>query len=152
VARPTKLTPQVSERILSALRAGNYRKASALSAGISEQTFHRWMKRGEEAKSGIHRDFCEAVKRAEADAEVHAVAVLRKEIAGGDWRAAIAYLERRHADGWRRQQTIEHDASHTLLVRTEDLADPDLRKGLREITKGMASAREAGADGPGDAD
>jgi predicted transcriptional regulator len=152
VARPTKLTPEVQERILAAVRAGNYIEPSARSAGISPATFHRWIARGEKATSGIYRDFYEAVKRAEADAEVHAVAVIRKEIADGDWRAAAQFLERRFPDRWRRQQSIEHEGTQRLVVKTEDLADPELRKELRALTSRLAGAREDGPDGPGDAD
>jgi transposase len=142
VARPTKLTPEVQDRIVAAIRAGNYAAPAARSAGVSEATFYRWMSRGERAKSGIYRDFHEAVRRAEADAEVHAVAVIRKEIADGDWRAAATFLERRFPDRWRRQQAIEHDGTHRLVVKTEDLADPELRKELRAITDRIAGARE----------
>jgi hypothetical protein len=149
VARPTKLTPEVQERIATALRAGNYRKASALSAGISEPTFHRWMKLGERAKSGIHHDFYEAVLRAEADAEVHAVAVIRRAMTK-DWRAAGYYLERRHPDRWRRRESIENEGTQRLVVRTEHLADPQLRKELRALGRRIAGARQSRPDVSGD--
>jgi transposase len=151
VARPTKLTPEVQERIVAAIRAGNYAGPATRSAGVSEASFYRWMSRGEKAKSGIYRDFHEAIRRAEADAEVHAVAVIRKEIADGDWRAAATFLERRFPDRWRRQQSIEHDGRQRLVVETEDLADPELRKELRALASRLAGAREDGSDGPGDA-
>jgi transposase len=151
VARPTKLTPELAERIFNALRAGNYREISARSAGISPASFHRWMKAGEKAKSGIQHDFYEGVLKAEADSEVHAVATLRKAMPE-NWRAAADFLERRFPDRWRRRQSLEHSGSQSLLVKTEELADPKLRKELRELTKRLAGAREDGADGPGDAD
>jgi transposase len=149
VARPTKLTPEVQERIVAAVRAGNHIEPSAVSAGISPATYHRWMKRGAKAKSGIYREFHEAVKWAEADAEVHAVAVVRKAMTK-DWRAAFQYLERRHPDRWRRRESIEHEGTQHLVVKTEDLSDPELRKDLREIGRRIAGSREAGPDVSGD--
>ena len=110
---------------------------------------HRWMKRGEKAKSGIYREFYEALKRAEADAEVHAVAVVRKAMTKG-WRAAFQYLERRHPDRWRRRESIEHEGTQHFVVKTEDLSDPELRKDLREIGRRIAGARQARPDVSGD--
>jgi transposase len=151
VARPTKLTREAQERIVAAIRAGNYAAPAARSAGVSEASFYRWMARGERAKSGIYRDFYEAVKRSEADAEVHAVAVIRREIADGDWRAAANFLERRFPDRWRRRESIEHEGQRRIVVKSQDLADPEMRKELREIARRIAGAREAGPDGPRDA-
>lgn len=131
MARPTKLSDEVRDRIVQALRAGNYAEAACQSAGISPSTFYRWMERGERDE-GIYRAFREAVKRAEADAEVHAVAVLRKAM-GGDWRAAVAYLERRHPTRWRRGETRELTGAAGGPIQTAHsldlsrLSDEDLK-------------------------
>ena len=106
MGRPTKLTPDVQERIVQALRAGNYADAAVRSAGIATSTFYRWLERGEDETTGIYREFRDAVRLAEAEAEVHAVAVIRRAMPD-DWRAAMTYLERRHPDRWRRRQTTE---------------------------------------------
>lgn len=100
MARPTKLTAEVSEQICRAIRAGNYPAVSARSIGISDATFYRWMEQGRNAKSGVHRDFYEAVSQAVAESEVHAVAILRKAGADGEWRAAESLLKRRFTANW----------------------------------------------------
>ncbi len=41
------------------------------------------------------RHFWQAVKAAEGEAEVRAVAIIQKQMPG-DWRAAMSYLERKH--------------------------------------------------------
>src|SRR5947207_179013 len=107
MARPSKLTDEVSERICRAVRAGNYPARAARSCGIAESTFYRWMEEGRGAERGPYRDFYEAVRDAEAEGEVHAVAILRKEMMS-DWRAALALLERRHPERWRRRERREH--------------------------------------------
>jgi hypothetical protein len=150
VARPTKLTPEARQRIVTAIRAGNYRRPAARSAGISEATFHRWMARGKKASSGVYRDFYEEVERAEADAEVYAVTVIRKAMPN-EWRAAAHFLERRYPESWRRRETLEHQGDRRLLVTTEDVSDPKTREELRGITRRIADARKkrpGGARGP----
>jgi transposase len=138
MARPTKLTDAVTERIVQAIRAGNYPEPAARAAGISASTYYRWIARGQQERSGVFRDFAEAVARAEGESEVHAVAVIRRAMTE-DWRAALAYVERRHPERWRRQQTTE------LVTRPADeqtldlarLSDEDLKL-LEELSRRAA--------------
>src|SRR4051794_33521992 len=109
MARPTKLTREVLDRIVQAIRAGNHREIAARSAGIGESTLYRWLARGRELERGLHRELVDAVAAAEADAEVHAVAVSRKAIVNGNPAAACRYLERRHPERWGRQHTPDVD-------------------------------------------
>jgi hypothetical protein len=148
VARPTKLTPSVAERIVTAIRAGNYAEQAASAAGISPATYYRWMKAGEKAPHGHKRDFYEAVKSAEAEAEVYAVAIIRKAMAD-DWRAAAHYLERRYPKRWRRHET--HELTAEGRITTEHLADAKTRRELREIARRLTSARPERSGGASDA-
>jgi hypothetical protein len=105
MGRPLKLTPDLTDRVVKAIRAGNYAEAACQAAGIGTSTFYRWMARGGEQPASEFGAFRAEVLRAEAEAEVHAVAIIRRAMAD-DWRAALAYLERRHPARWRpRQQT-----------------------------------------------
>jgi uncharacterized Fe-S cluster-containing radical SAM superfamily protein len=63
MGRPSKLTPEVQEKICNAIRAGNYYEAACAYAGIDYSTFRRWMIKGEKAKKGKYHEFCEAVKK-----------------------------------------------------------------------------------------
>jgi hypothetical protein len=96
VGRPSKLTPQVRDRLLHALRAGNYRNVACRYAGISEPTFHRW----ETDERPEFREFRGLVEQAEAEAEKAVVGNL-VELSKRDYRAAIAWLERRAPERWR---------------------------------------------------
>jgi hypothetical protein len=153
MARPTKLSPEVHQRIVAAIRAGNYAGPAARSAGVSEATFYRWMEGGRKQKRGIYRDFYDDVERAKADAEVEAVAYVRKAMPK-DWRACMSYLERRNPDRWRRRDSHEHTGAGGGPVRIADamFEDPEIRKELREILRRAGRARPdkprgAGADG-----
>jgi hypothetical protein len=140
MARPTKLTADVSERIVQAMRAGNYPEPAARAAGISASTYYRWIARGQQEPTGVFHDFAEAVARADGEAEVHAIAVLRRAMTE-DWRAALAFVERRHPERWRRQQTTE------LVARPADeqtldlsrLSDEDLKL-LEELSRRAAES------------
>ena len=103
--RPTKLTPEVQDRIVSAIRAGNYSRVAAEYAGISERTFYGWLRRGQQAKTGVYRDFWCAVQRAEREAEVRAVAMIQKSM-DSNWRAALAFLERKYPSRWGRKDRL----------------------------------------------
>jgi len=107
MGRPTKLTPTSHDRIVQALRAGNYREPAARAAGIAPSTFYAWLERGAaERPDSPYARFAEAVQRAEAEAEVFAVAVIRQAMPE-DWRAAVSHLERRHPGRWRRRNSTE---------------------------------------------
>jgi transposase-like protein len=151
MARPSKLTPETKDRIVAAIRAGNYAEPAARSAGISEATYHRWMKRGERESKGIYRDFYEEVRRAEADAEVEAVARLRKAMPD-DWRACLSYLERRYTERWGRRRAHEHTGAGGAPLRLAQVMfeDDETRKALDEALKAAGRARASGSGGPGD--
>ena len=65
--RPSKLTPELQEQILTAIREGGCTYADAcLKAGISKSTFQLWKKKGQEQKRGHYLDFLDELKEAEA--------------------------------------------------------------------------------------
>lgn len=126
MARKTKLTPAVRRKIVDAIRAGNHANVAARLAGISESTFYRWMQRGEDETEADPRfcKFWESVKKAEAEAEDAMVKVIVKAATGGSWVAAMAYLERKFPERWRRRKEIaETPKDADDVPETEDLID-----------------------------
>lgn len=103
----SKLTPEVQEKICAAIAAGNYDIVAARYAGISDTTFYRWLKEGEEAANGIKHGFWVAVKDAGAKAEVRNVALI-ENAASFTWQAAAWWLERKYSDRWGRRERLEH--------------------------------------------
>ena len=90
---PYKLTDEVRDRLLKALRVGCRVEAAARYAGISRRTFYQWLKWGRERKTKKLRNFYTLVQQARGNAEVHATAILHQAMAK-DWRAALAFLTR----------------------------------------------------------
>ena len=118
MSRPTKLTAAVQKQICDALRNGNTREASVSSGSISYPTFLAWLKRGEEGEP-LYVEFLQAVKKAEAECEVHYIGVIKKA-ASKQWQAAAWWLERRKPDNYGRQQKIEHSGNLPVKIVYED--------------------------------
>jgi hypothetical protein len=92
--RPAVLTPEVTESIVNALKAGAYIETAVVFAGISKSTFYRWMQRGEREKSGLHASFRDAIKKGLAFAEMRLLLFIG-EAGLSQWQAAAWVLERR---------------------------------------------------------
>ena len=80
--RPTKLTAEVQEQIVTAVQNGAYLETAAAYAGVSKQALFKWLKRGREQKRGLYRNFVDAVEKAMADAELRDLALISRAAAG----------------------------------------------------------------------
>ncbi len=141
--RPTKLTPEVHERIVQAVKAGNYVQSACRFAGVSTSTYYRWLDRASEEPGSAYARFRYGVEKAEAEAEVYAVAIIRKAMPG-DWRAALAFLERRHPRRWRPQSQTELVGRDGGPIQTEQHVDlsklsTEEVELLRELTARVSS-------------
>lgn len=117
MARPSKLTPEVQKRLVEAIKAGNYYEAACGFAGIHYSTFREWMIRGEKAKSGKFREFYEAIKKAENEAEVRMVAQWQQHMPE-NWQAIATFLERRYPDRWGRNR-LDVNMKHSGDIEVE---------------------------------
>jgi transposase-like protein len=102
MARPTKLTPAVREKIVQAVAACSSYRAAALYAGVADSTLRSWLARGRAEQGATKRvrgeapyvELVASLERAAAIAEVRAAGQIAK--AGEtDWRAMAWFLERR---------------------------------------------------------
>jgi hypothetical protein len=111
VGRPTLLDGRTREGLLTAIRAGNRLPAAARFASVSPTTFAEWMRRGrgEDVRPATREyvELVEAVEQAQAEAEVAAVAAIRRAMRR-DWRAAAWFLEN-VAPEWRRRKDGHSD-------------------------------------------
>lgn len=98
--RKTKLTKELQDRITSVIAAGNYLEVAYRLAGVSHETFYRWLRLGEQGRRP-YSEFYEAVKKAEAAAEAKRILVIQKA-SEENWQAAAWYLERRYPERWGR--------------------------------------------------
>lgn len=88
MARPTKYTPEVEQRICQAITMGATYEHAAAYGGIHYDTFNAWQKR--------YPAFSAAVKNAEGRAVMGWLAKIEKAASDGAWQAAAWKLERRY--------------------------------------------------------
>lgn len=84
------LTPEVSKRVVTFVRAGNFIETAAAAAGVNRGTIRQWLERGgrEDARIAeghepdpdeqVYRDFMLDVSEAQGAAEAHDVATIRR--------------------------------------------------------------------------
>ncbi len=150
MARPTKLTPEVHDKIVTAIRAGNYIETASAYAGISKPSLYAWLKRGAAEASGPYHDFSAAVEKALAEAEMRDVDVIT-QAAAANWQAAAWRLERKFPDRWgRRMVTLEHsgkvEVSHKMNL--SKLTDEELEQLDRLLGKSANEGGDPGREGP----
>lgn len=124
MGRKSKLTTDVQDKIVQALRAGNYFETACEYAGVSPSTAYEWIQRGEgrhpkRRRTKVYAEFAEAVKKAAANAEVKNVAVIQ-QATNDSWRAAAWWLQRRFPSRWGRQEN-RIDVPDELLLLLPDL-------------------------------
>ncbi len=126
--RPLKLTPDVQDRIVQAIQAGNYIEIAAQYAGVGKTTLYRWLSLAEDPDADeVYRHFRDAVESARSAAEVRNVALIQKAANDGTWQAAAWYLERTSWQRWGRRTMVTGDAGEAIKVEV------DHRQTLRDV-------------------
>jgi len=138
VGQRSKLTDDDQQEICEAGGAGSYLGPAARRAGVSEKTVYEWLRRGEapDAPSRLAA-FVAAFERAEADAEMHCLAVIRRETSRGDGRLALELLSRRHPERWaknRRGSSEESEAADESPLDLSRLSDAEYEQ-LKELQR-----------------
>lgn len=104
MARPTKLTPELTRDITSYISEGNPPTIAATLVGISPSTYFNWMSKGSQ-KTPRFMEFSELIKRATAQSIANRVAHISRAAEGGHWRAAAWLLEKMEPDLFGPNQT-----------------------------------------------
>lgn len=107
-----KLTDQTIGAIAEAIRLGAYVETAVALAGVSKDSFYRWLKEStDEDSSSQTRKLSDAVKKAMAEAEMRDLAVIDRAAQSGEWTAAAWRLERKHPERWGRQARVQLEQS-----------------------------------------
>lgn len=110
--RPTVLSEEVRNKLLTALGMGAFREVACRLAGIHPSTLCRWMQREDEP----YVSFARQVEETEASVEVRASAVLL-DGASADPILAMKWLERRHKDRWAARTEVTGKEGGALQVQ-----------------------------------
>ena len=102
MGRPTKLTVELQQVIVTFMGAGAYIETAAAAAGISKVTLYDWLRRGSEDEEPF-ATFLNAVEKAASEADLRDLKTIRQSAAAGVWQASAWRLERRHPEQWGRR-------------------------------------------------
>lgn len=142
MARPTKLTPEIQNRICDNIRLGMSYERAAVCAGVCEATLYIWKAKGREAKGGRYLEFLEALRRAEMEGERQLLANIQQAADDGKWPAASWILERRHPSHW--AKVTKHEIRDWRKEAQEQGLDPAVI--FEQYLEGAATAI-AGSNG-----
>ena len=106
LGRPSKLTPEIRQRIVQAISIGTHRQDAAEYAGIDAATLRRWMTRGLEETDGPYAEFRTAIVEAEARAKITAMGCITKAARAGDWKAASWWLQKKYPHQFSEQSQL----------------------------------------------
>jgi len=149
MARPSKLTPETSDRILTMLRAGSHIGDACGAAGIDDSTYGRWLERGRCASSGIYRDFLLSARKAQSEANVRCVVQI-SNAAQKNWKAAAWLLARRDPDHWGAQRTVKVQVQRDVEQMLEGLrgrVDIDAYSQVVRVFAELAGVEGVGSEG-----
>ena len=144
--RPEKIDADIQAKICRTIRSGAYIETAAAYAGITKETFYKWLKRGKKDSSGPYREFSDAVGKALAEAELRDILRIDKA-AESQWTAAAWRLERRFPERWARREKIEADLTGSVgaVVGFGELQRGQLAALLKQPELALAAAKLAEA-------
>ena len=99
--RDSKLTKDREEKIAQAIENGKSMNSAARMAGVTPQTVHNWLDRGEGQEEGVYADFFDRIARAKGYGEefyFNLALELAKE--NGDHRFIASLMKQRYPDSW----------------------------------------------------
>ena len=103
--RKARVRQPIVDEICKLLSLGMTRRAACGMAGLDDATLWRWC---EDADWVVR-----SVQKAEAEAEVRATATLVRAATGGDWRAAVAWLQARRRQDWSPTASVDVNMGST---------------------------------------
>jgi len=145
MARRTKLTKEVEDKIIQAIQSGATYDICAQFAGISPATFYNWMKQGRDGKQKSKVEFLERIKRAESKGAIANLGLIQRAAKDGDWKASAWLLERRH--GYQRNGYISKQHNDIQeLHQVEKLSTKNiLQSQLAQTIKASQEALSGGS-------
>lgn len=120
--RPSSLTDERAEKLLSLVSQGAFFEAACQAVGITTAALNDWQRRGlADLESGLDTRFSRFVTqlhRAKAD---HEISLARRVEAqtDEDWRAGAFVLERRYRERWGRHNDLQRAGMNVTLVLSE---------------------------------
>lgn len=156
MGRPTKCTPELTERVCEALKKGVSIKSAMELAGCDESTYYKWRRRAEEELARVDEDarrsvrksetpyvqFFKATTRAIAESEEWLVEKVREHVPR-DGHLALKVLERRFRGAWTKSEIRELQGKGGGPIQTAGISlDTDDPKELQQMYEELFSGSE----------
>jgi hypothetical protein len=103
MARPSKLTPELQQKIGDNIALGLTYRLAAESVGLTYKTFNEYMNRGKTDKSGKYHQFAQYINKRNADAAKVLLERINEAAKAGDTQMCTWILERRFASDFGRR-------------------------------------------------
>jgi|SRR5271157_910443 len=103
MARPTKLTYEIQQRIGENIALGLSYALAAESAGVTYQTFNTWMNKGKKSTSGKYYQFYKQIQKRNADAAKTCLERLNDAAETENCQVCMWILERRFPEDFGRR-------------------------------------------------
>lgn len=125
---PEKLTDELQEKIVLYIRTGAYIETAAKAAGISKDTFYKWLQNGRRKKGKKYEIFLAAIDKALAESELSDIARIGQAAKDGNWQAAAWRLERKFPQRWARteKQKLEHSGPDGKPIQMQPVVNHEL--------------------------
>jgi abortive infection bacteriophage resistance protein len=103
MSRPSKLTPEIQQKIGENIALGLSYSLAAEAAGVTYQSLNSWLKRGQTEKSGIYNQFFKHIQKYNADGARKLLERLNDAAAAGNCQVCMWILERRFSEEFGRR-------------------------------------------------
>ena len=101
--RPSKLTPEIQQKISDGVSLGLTYALAASAAGVTYQSLNSWMKLGRDSTSGKYFDFYKHIEQRNAEGALRILQKLNDAANAGNCQVCMFILERRFPEEFGRR-------------------------------------------------
>lgn len=145
--RKSKLNAKMIQELARHIKAGNFAMVACEYMNIGKSAYYDWLATGRKDKengiSSLYSELVDAIKSAEAEAEMRNVNIIQNA-ALNTWQAAAWYLERKHNDRWgvpkqKLEITGKDESPLNVEMRLNNLGSQELKEIERILRNGEES-------------
>ncbi len=144
--RPSKLTPEIQQKIGENVSLGLTYNLAASAAGVTYQSFNSWLKRGQTEKSGKCYQFFKYIQKCNAEAAKKCLERLNEAVDAGNCQVCMWILERRFSDDfgrrvYRKMNVVSENINENveITVKEADILRKQILEKFEKVGEGNRS-------------